>query len=61
LPDSCQRFVASMNNILKCAKPNDPSVEQPPEFELVINLKTAEALGLTMLQSRMLRTDEVYE
>jgi putative tryptophan/tyrosine transport system substrate-binding protein len=50
-----------MNNILKCAKPNDPSVEQPPEFELVINLKTAEALGLTMLQSRMLRTDEVYE
>jgi putative tryptophan/tyrosine transport system substrate-binding protein len=61
LPDSCQRFVTSMNNILKCAKPNDPSVEQPLEFELVINLKTAEALGLTMLRSPMLRTDEVYE
>ena len=50
-----------MNNILKCAKPNDPSVEQPPQFKLVINVKTAEALGLTMPQSLMLRADEVFE
>ena len=61
MPDSCQRFVTSMNNILKCAKPNDPSVEQPPQFKLVINVKTAEALGLTMQQSLMLRTDEEFE
>jgi ABC-type uncharacterized transport system substrate-binding protein len=50
-----------MNNILKCAKPNDPSVEQPPKFKPVINVKTAEALGFTMQQSLMLRTDEEFE
>jgi putative tryptophan/tyrosine transport system substrate-binding protein len=50
-----------MDDILKCAKLGDLSVEQPPKFELVINVKTAEALGLTMLQSLMLRTDEVFE
>jgi ABC-type uncharacterized transport system substrate-binding protein len=61
LPDSYQRFATYMNNILKCASHGDPQVEQPPEFELVINLKTAEVLGLRMLQSRMLRADEVFE
>jgi putative tryptophan/tyrosine transport system substrate-binding protein len=61
LPEVYRRAAAHVDKILKGIKPADIPVEQPMKFELIINLKTARVLGLTMPPTLLALVDEVVQ